>query len=107
MEPYRNLKATNDTRWQRQLIAEGEKLVRRLLESDFTVESLLVAESYRPRYESAAAERGIDVFVVPDEWIERIVGFNFHRGVLACAGANRRSVCKRSAAPPARTLGPW
>ena len=85
LEPYRNLKATNDTRWQRQLIAEGDKLVRRLLESDLTVESLLVAESHRRRFENAAAERGTNVFVVPDEWIERIVGFNFHRGVLACA----------------------
>jgi tRNA G18 (ribose-2'-O)-methylase SpoU len=26
-----------------------------------------------------------NVLVVPDDWIERIVGFNFHRGVLACA----------------------
>ena len=81
LEPYRTLKATNKTRWAGRFVAEGEKLVRRLLDSDFRVHSLLVANSHLPSLPNRA---DIDVLVVPDEWIEQIVGFNFHRGILAC-----------------------
>ena len=84
LAPYRSLKTTNDTRWAREFVVEGDKLVRRLLESDFTVMSVLLRESYLPAF-SAILVSHFDVFVVPDPWIERIVGFNFHRGVLACA----------------------
>ncbi len=55
-----------------------------LLASDFTVESLLVSERYQPQF-SSLAPAGADMLVVPDAWIEQLVGFNFHRGILASA----------------------
>lgn len=82
--PYRNLKATNDTRWTGQFVVEGDKLVRRLLDSDFTVASLLVSQGYLSKY-APLVDASTRIFVVPDDWIEQLVGFNFHRGVLACA----------------------
>jgi len=83
LEPYRNLKATNRTRWSGLFVVEGEKLTRRLLASGFETVSVLAAESHvesiSPHVPSAAT-----LLVVPDEWVEQLVGFNFHRGVLAC-----------------------
>jgi tRNA G18 (ribose-2'-O)-methylase SpoU len=81
LEPYRDLKSTNKTRWAGRFVAEGEKLVRRLLDSDFRVHSVLVSRSYLASWTPPA---DVDALVVPDDWIERIVGFNFHRGVVAC-----------------------
>ena len=88
LAPYRSLKQTNDTRWAGQFVVEGEKLVERLLASDFEIESLLVARRHLPDF-CAAAERA-PLLVVDDARIEAIVGFNFHRGVLACARRRRQ-----------------
>ena len=79
---YRHLKETNATRRDGLFICEGEKLTRRLLDSEFDVVSLLVCESFAKGYSDVLPS--IPIYVVPDESIEEIVGFNFHRGVLAC-----------------------
>ncbi len=80
---YRHLKETNATRWAQRFVAEGEKLVVRLLASGLPVESLLVGQRHADRFGHLAG-RATAVYVVPDAWIEQIVGFDFHRGVLAC-----------------------
>ena len=46
LAPYRSLKTTNATRWADSFIAEGDKLVRRLLASDFQAKSLLVSRRW-------------------------------------------------------------
>lgn len=83
LAPYRSLKTTNATRWADSFIAEGDKLVRRLLASDFQAKSLLVSRRWLEEF-APLAPANCPVLVVPDEWIQTIVGFNFHRGVLAC-----------------------
>lgn len=83
LDTYRDLKRSNATRWAETFVAEGDKLTERLLGSDYEVKSLLVGRRLHERY-ADAAERGLDILVVPDEWIENLVGVNFHRGVLAC-----------------------
>ena len=83
LAPYRELKKSNLTRWSGLFVAEGEKLVRRLLASDYETASLLVGRRYLAEF-SALAPPETPVLTVPDEWIESLVGFNFHRGVLAC-----------------------
>jgi tRNA G18 (ribose-2'-O)-methylase SpoU len=87
LEPFRNLKATNETRYSGRFVAEGEKLARRILASDFRLHALLVSRRNLPSLTDVvdAAQACCDVLVIPDEWVERLVGFNFHRGVLACA----------------------
>lgn len=81
--PYRQLKQSNLTRWSGLFVAEGEKLTRRLLESDLEVASVLLGRSYVEAF-AAMLKAETPAFVVPDDLVEQIVGFNFHRGVLAC-----------------------
>jgi tRNA G18 (ribose-2'-O)-methylase SpoU len=80
---YRHLKATNLTRGSDQFVVEGETLVGRLLDSRFPVASVLTTDRLEPRVAPRVPE-GVPVFVVPHDRIEALVGFNFHRGVLAC-----------------------
>lgn len=83
LEPYRSLKKNNSTRWNNQFIAEGDKVVQRLLSSQYPVESILIAERFWEEWKSRIPEY-ITTLIVPDSMVEEIVGFNFHRGVLAC-----------------------
>jgi tRNA G18 (ribose-2'-O)-methylase SpoU len=86
---YRDLKRSNQTRWAGLFVCEGQLLVERLLASDYEVDSVLLDE----RYVAVMAPRipsGVPVYVVADGMVERIVGFNFHRGVIAC-GRRRAS----------------
>ncbi len=80
---YRSLKASNQTRWLGQFVVEGERLVERLLSSPFPVVSLLVTDRHEPRLEARAPDQ-VPVYVLPHAWIDELVGFRFHRGVLAC-----------------------
>ena len=81
---YRSLKTTNLTRGLDQFVVEGEKLVARLLESRFPPVSILVTDRHLPALGFNLPEEA-PVFVLPHERIDRLVGFPFHRGVLACA----------------------
>jgi tRNA G18 (ribose-2'-O)-methylase SpoU len=83
LEPFRHLKDTNRTRWSSQFVAEGEKLVRRLLESNVAVVSILVDHQHLERL-APWLTPDVDVLVVADRLVPQIVGFNFHRGVLGC-----------------------
>ena len=82
IDPYRSLKSEVPLRRQKFFIAEGEKLARRLLASDYEVESLLVSHKIAHDFDSESTR--IPIYVIPDGWVEGIVGYNFHRGVLAC-----------------------
>jgi tRNA G18 (ribose-2'-O)-methylase SpoU len=81
---YGSLKTTNLTRGLDQFVVEGEKLVARLLESRFPLVSILVTDRHLPALGWNVPEE-VPVFVLPHDQIDRLVGFPFHRGVLACA----------------------
>jgi len=83
LEPYRHLKDTNQTRWAGLFVTEGEKLVRRLLASRYPIVSVLLSESFVDQIAGDVPE-GVSLLVIPDAMVERLVGFNFHRGALAC-----------------------
>ena len=80
---YRNLKDRELTRLHGLFIAEGELLVRRLLESDFAVHSVLLADRKLDAI-APLVPTGIPVYVAPREQVDKIVGFQFHNGVMAC-----------------------
>jgi tRNA G18 (ribose-2'-O)-methylase SpoU len=80
---YRSLKANNQTRWLDQFVVEGERLVERLLSSRFHVVSLLLTNRHESRVSLAVPDQ-VPVYVLPHERIDQLVGFRFHRGVLAC-----------------------
>lgn len=69
-------------------IAEGEPVVRRLASSRFPVRSVLVARPHLPRVADLVGSLpdGTPVFVADLDVLERVVGFSFHRGVLAAGG---------------------
>ena len=81
--PYLDLKSPRTVSRGDLFIAEGYWLVRRLLESPFAVESILVDER---RLENIVrfADPKIQVLVLREHQVEQVVGFNFHRGVIAC-----------------------
>ena len=66
-------------------VAEGEKVVRRLLESHFTVVSAVFWErwlnDFRPLLE--ARPENITVYLAEKEWLETLTGFSMFQGVLA------------------------
>jgi tRNA G18 (ribose-2'-O)-methylase SpoU len=101
LAPYRELKRSNLTRWSGLFIAEGEKVTRRLLESDYQIDSVLLGERFAATL-AGLARSDVPVYVLPDKLVERVVGFNFHRGVLACGRRNERlsleSLAQRGAA---------
>lgn len=82
VDAFRNLKRCNATRWASTFVAEGDKLVLRLLASRYPVESVLAAPNCLERL--PPLPDGVPVYVLPLAQIEQLVGFNFHRGLLAC-----------------------
>jgi tRNA G18 (ribose-2'-O)-methylase SpoU len=81
--PYRCLKDRELARDGGRFIAEGEYVVRRLLHSTVQTESVLLA---RRRIEEIAplVPADVPVYAVPDDLVQRIIGFKFHSGVIAC-----------------------
>lgn len=80
---YRDLPQQNLTRHSRRFIAEGDKVVLRLIESAYPVESLLVEEELAGDF-AARLPSDTPIYVMPKQLLQETVGFRFHRGVLAC-----------------------
>lgn len=83
LDIYRDLPRSNLTRPSGLFIAEGGLVVERLLASTFALDSVLLDE----RFEAEYADRlpaDVPTYVVPHEHVSQIVGFKFHRGILAC-----------------------
>ena len=85
LAPYRTLRQQHDHRRQRIFVAEGEKVVRRLLESDLSVVSLLLPEKWARAFEPLLRRReeDIPVFVAEKPLLETLTGFSMYQGVLA------------------------
>ena len=83
LEPYRELKSAKAERRAGLFVTEGEKLAVRLLESPFDVHSVLVGPKYLERIEPLVPE-AVPLLVAEESLVEQLVGFKFHRGVLAC-----------------------
>lgn len=98
LAPYRHLKDTNRTRWLDRFVAEGEKLALRLLESSCRVHSVLVDRAHLERLRPHLRD-DLDVLVVENRLVSQIVGFNFHRGVLACGYRPQNAALESIAAP--------
>ena len=81
---FRDVKATRHSKWKGRFIAEGARLVKRLLATDYDVESMLLTEG---RVEEFAPWLRPDVptFVMPQTLTAELVGYNFHCGAMACA----------------------
>ena len=84
IEIYRNLRSTNRTRDLGMMVAESDRVVRRMIESDCEMVSLLVSDRKLPRC-SDWIPRDLPVYVLSEDDASRLVGFDFHAGLLGCA----------------------
>jgi tRNA G18 (ribose-2'-O)-methylase SpoU len=86
LAPYRSMRAQRDLSTPEVFVAEGDKIVQRLLDSTLTVESLLLPEPWvetlRPAIERRP-ERELPVFVAAKATLENLIGFSMYQGVLA------------------------
>ena len=86
LEPYRTLRRPLEHIEQGLFVAEGEKVVRRLLHSSLKVISLLLTPEWLDVYErSISLSDSLEIFVGEKELLETIVGFNLHQGIMAVA----------------------
>lgn len=83
LAPYRNLPQANPAPWTTRFVVEGPWLVERLAASEYELESVVVAAGHEDRVPDTVGEE-VPVFVLPAAEIEQLIGFNFHRGMLAC-----------------------
>lgn len=83
LAPFRDLKRTNATRDSNVFVAEGEKLVERMIEVGWPIANVLLSETHLERFRRRLPP-DVMTFVVPPAVIEEVIGFNFHRGILAC-----------------------
>lgn len=84
LDPYRNLKQTNLTRWSGLFIAEGKLVVERLLASRSRVRSILVSERRLDVLATLPFPPSVEVLVIADDLARQLTGFEFHAGVMAC-----------------------
>ena len=87
LQPYRTMRHQVEHREQGIFVAEGEKVVRRLLESDLKVISLLLAEEWVRELEPLLQARSeqIQVFVAEKKLLETLTGYSMYQGLLAIA----------------------
>jgi tRNA G18 (ribose-2'-O)-methylase SpoU len=84
LEPYRTLRRPED-HWRRRIfVAEGEKVVRRLMQSGLSIISFLMTPQWKQQIfpDNSAA---VPVYVASKDLLETIVGFPLHQGIMAVA----------------------
>jgi tRNA G18 (ribose-2'-O)-methylase SpoU len=105
LDDYRNVPDPELLRRRGLFIAEGRQVVRRLLtESRFTARSLLLTPAARAGLADLLARPGLPpVYVLAQQDMNAVTGFNLHRGCLA-AGERGRPLSWRPIAGEARHL---
>ncbi|HXG49650.1 MAG TPA: RNA methyltransferase [Methylomirabilota bacterium] len=95
LAPYRTMRMGAGHVSQRLFVAEGEKILRRLLESTLGVVSCLMPAKWVPEFAPLlnARPEDIPVYLAEKKLLETLVGFSMYQGVL---GVGR--------IPPATTL---
>lgn len=83
LEIYRNLRGANLCRWSGKFIAEGRLVVERMLAAGLCAESI-VAEEQHAADMAVLAPGDPPVYCLSRRSIRQLIGFDFHRGVLAC-----------------------
>src|SRR5438132_11968083 len=85
LAPYRTLRRQHEQRQQQDFVAEGEKVVCRLLESNFAIVSLLLPEKWLREYEPLLQARPeeIHAYLAEKSLLEKLTGFSMYQGVLA------------------------
>ncbi|MDQ1597488.1 MAG: hypothetical protein QOI70_912, partial [Microbacteriaceae bacterium] len=64
-------------------IAESSKVIARAIAAGHRPRSVLVQDQWLPEMEALLAPFDVPIYVGPPELLERLTGFNLHRGALA------------------------
>jgi tRNA G18 (ribose-2'-O)-methylase SpoU len=85
LQPYATMRRPLEQERQGIFVAEGEKVVRRLLESRFEVISVLLPEKHLESFRLLLTARpeNLNVFLAEKKLLEQLVGFSMYQGVLA------------------------
>ncbi len=85
LAPYATLRQSDELRRAGLFVAEGDKVVRRLLASDFGVVNVLLPERRLAEFEPLVRARpeDITIYIMEIEELEKLTGFPFFQGVLA------------------------
>ena len=85
LAPYATLRQSDEHKRAGIFVAEGDKVVTRLLESDFGVVNVLLPEKRLAEFEPLIRARPEDITVYVMELAElsKLTGFPFYQGVLA------------------------
>jgi tRNA G18 (ribose-2'-O)-methylase SpoU len=85
LAPYRTMRRSAEHEAQGIFIAEGEKVTRRLLESRFTVVSVVLPEKHLENYRRLLEARPeqATVYLAEKSLLESLTGFSLFQGVLA------------------------
>lgn len=83
--PYATMRRSRDHENHGIFVAEGTKVVTRLLESNFGVESVVLPEKCLPDFQPLLEKRPEDVlvYVAEKKLLESLTGFSMFQGVLA------------------------
>ena len=83
LEVYRDLKSRRLAEDTGRFIAEGHRVVERLLTSRYPAESILATT--RRRHLLDRLDLGnVPVFLLPEDLASQLVGYQFHGGIMAC-----------------------
>ena len=85
LAPYRTMKQQTDHEGQGIFVAEGEKVVRRLIESSLPVVSIVLPREWLLKLQPLLERRteAIDVYLAEKRLLERLTGFSMYQGLLA------------------------
>ena len=85
LAPYRTLRRSAEHAALGIFVAEGDKVVERLLHSHFGVLSVVLPEARLPEFQPLLAARteDITVYLADKKFLESLVGFEMFQGVLA------------------------
>jgi tRNA G18 (ribose-2'-O)-methylase SpoU len=85
LEPYRTMRRPKDHEAQGIFVAEGDKVVQRLLESQFTVRSVVLPENRLEEFRAGIEARPekVAVYLADRKFLQTLVGIELFQGVLA------------------------
>jgi tRNA G18 (ribose-2'-O)-methylase SpoU len=85
LEPYRTLRRPED-HWRRKIfVAEGEKVVRRLMQTGLHIISFLMTPQWKQQLFPDDSASKAPVYIASKDLLETIVGFPLHQGIMAVA----------------------
>ena len=88
LTPFKTLRRSDGNVPEGCFIGDGRKVVRRMLESDVRVRTVVLTERWLDFFKPALARRpesDLQVLVVGREVVDGIIGYKVHQGVMALA----------------------